>query len=163
MCRLLLILGLLLASVTSARAAPQVEISNVSDIALGTWGMADAAPSTYFDICVYSGGNMPAGDYALTITSQNGGFFLANGTHQIPYALYWESSGASHLGTNSPGTLLTYGSKITGLANADTASSTCTLGIAPTARLTLKITLANMQAALAGTYTDKIYITISPV
>ncbi len=153
---------LMICAAARAEAAAQVQVSNISDVNLGTWGMTDAAPSGYFDICAYASSTTPSGSYALIITSSNGAFYLANGSQHIPYAVYWEDSGASHLGTNSPGTLLSYGSKITGRSNASTSSSSCTLGLAPTARLTVKIALSDMQAALAGTYTDQIIIMLSP-
>jgi hypothetical protein len=160
---ILFCLTLYVAYIAPAHAAAQVDVTNISDINLATsWGMTDSAPSSFVDICAYASANSPAGSYAITITSSNGAFYLAKGSQHIPYALYWEDSGATHLGSNSPGILLTYGSKITGRANASTSSQYCTLGTLTTARLTVKIVLSDMQSALAGTYTDQIIITISP-
>jgi hypothetical protein len=137
-----------------------VQVSNLSDINLPTWNIGDPAVTASIDICVYSISLFASPDYGVTISSP-GGFFLKNGAQQIPYSLYWEDSGAGHLGSSN-GTQLLNNTKLPNRGNANTLSVLCALGLAgPTARLYVKITQADMNAALAGTYNGTITILLS--
>jgi len=139
----------------------QVQVSNLSDFNLPTWSMGDPGINTSIDICVYTLKLLSANDYAVTASSP-GGFVLKNGTQQIPYTLYWEDSGVGNLGSSS-GTQLTNGVKLGSRQNGNIISSSCSLLPAgPNARLYLKITQADMTAALAGTYTGTVTLMISP-
>lgn len=138
-----------------------VQITNLSDINLPNWSTGDPAVSASADICVYVIKLLSNSDYAITASSP-GGFFLNNGPQKIPYTLYWEDSGAGHLGS-SGGTQLSNNVKLGSRQNANILSPLCALGlIGPNARLYLKITQADMAAALAGTYTGTVTLMISP-
>jgi hypothetical protein len=145
---------------SDARASLAAQIANISDLNLPTWGIGDPDVNQHIDVCVYAIGIFST-SYGVTISSP-GGYVLSNGSNTIPYSLYWEDSGAGNLGTTG-GTQLTNNVKLTGRMNANILSPLCALGLSgPTARLTIKITQADMTAALAGTYNGTITLLISP-
>jgi hypothetical protein len=155
-----ILLALAYLSSANAKAAILVQISNISDFTLPTWGIGDPAVSQNINVCVYSVG-LIASDYAITVSS-SGGYALTSGSNSIPYSLYWEDSGAGNLGS-SGGTQLSNGVKLTGQTNANILSPLCALGVTgPTARLTLKIAQTDMTAAPAGTYSGTITLLVSP-
>lgn len=143
----------------SARA--NVQVSGLTDMALPAWKIGDGAVSGHMDMCI-GHISLPSTDgYGVTVSSA-GGFVLTNGARQIPYTLYWEDSGAGNLGS-SVGTQLSNNVKLSGQHNANILSALCVLGtVGANARLTIKITQADMTAALAGTYSGTITILISP-
>jgi len=142
-----------------AQAAAQVQITNLSDVNFGSWGLGDPDLTTHLDLCVYAGGNSPAGGYAITASGSGGSFALRNGSNQLPFSASWDDGGAGNLGGSS--TTLGSGGKLAAQVNANTSSPTCFLS-SPTARLTLKLSATNLTAALAGTYTGTITLTLSP-
>ncbi len=160
MFRLLGILILTAVPAVPAYAGMAVQISGISDLSLGSWGIGDPAVSSYIDVCAAATSTVPAGGYAITATGSSG-FTLISGSNHIPYTLAWEDSGAGALGTNS-GTQLSSGVFLDGQAAAYTATPTLCLIGGPTARLHIKITQADMTAALAGTYTGTITLMVSP-
>jgi spore coat protein U-like protein len=134
-----------------------MQLYGVSDISLGSWGLGNPAVSGFMDMCVYSQSNSPAGSYAITVSGASG-YVLTNGQQQIPYSLYWDASGAGSLGSQS--IQLTNGVKLANLGNANTSTPLCLTGA--TARLTVKISVADLTAALAGTYTGTVTLLLSP-
>jgi len=153
--RFLIIWALSWALAPNAYALGVVQISNVSDFNLGSWGIGDPPIAAHIDVCIYALLTLPLTDYTITVSSP-GGYVLTNGMQQIPYSLYWEDSGAGSLGS-SGGTQLTNGVALTGQMNANILSTSCALGTTgPNARLTLKISTTDMTNALAGTYNGTI-------
>jgi len=137
-----------------------VQVSNLSDVTFPAWNLGDGAVSRNIDICIYSIGVLSSTDYAVTITAP-GGFFLKDGARQIPISLFWEDSGAGNLG-NSNGTQLTHNVKLGSRKNANLLSTNCAIAPSgPNARLYIKISQADMTAALAGTYSNVLTILIS--
>jgi hypothetical protein len=160
MFRLLAILILTTLLAMPARATGlAVQITNISDLNLGSWSIGDPGISSYIDVCIAATVTVPLGDYAITVTGGSGGYVLTSGSNQIPYTLSWESSGAGNLGTSS-GTQLSNGVLLDDQPNAYTLVPFCING--NNARLHIKITQAAMTAALAGTYSGTIILMVSP-
>jgi len=138
-----------------------VQITGLSDLNLGPWGIGDPPLSAHMDLCIYALVTLPLTSYVITVSSPSG-YVLSNGLRQIPYSLYWDDSGAGNLGSGS-GTQLSNGVALAGQMNANMLAPDCSLGNAgPNARLTLKITATDMTNALAGTYTGTITLLLSP-
>lgn len=158
MYRLLLVLCCCLYADT-ASAIVFYRISNLSDLSLPAWSIGDPAVTAHEDICVYS---TLAGNYAVNVSSP-GGFFLLNGSYQLPYSLGWDDGGAGHLGSSS--TPLSNNVTLQSQTNLNTLATDCSLGVpaGATARLNLTIMQADMTAARAGTYTGTITLIISPI
>lgn len=154
---LALILALL--APMQAQALSLMQITGLSDMALPSWSIGDAAPEATMDVCVYA--VLPiAGQYAIRASSPDG-FVLKNGMQQIPYTLYWNDGGAGNLG-GALGAQLTNNVTLTGRQNANVLSALCLLGVTgPTARLTMRISSAAMTAALAGNYSGTLTLMIS--
>lgn len=159
--RSLFVLFILLLLIRPAHALlDSVQISNLSDVNFPSWNIGDGAVNASVDVCIYSIGVLSSTDYAVTITAP-GGYILKNGTKQIPFSLFWEDSGAGNLGS-SPGTQLSNNVKLGKRKNANLLSTNCAIAPSgPTARLYIKISQADMTAALAGTYNATITIMIS--
>ncbi len=165
--RFLIILAVLIATANQPATAQilgvgPVEISNISDFNLGTWGIGDPAIVAHMDLCIYALVTVPLTSYSITISSP-GGYILTSGSHQIPYSLYWDDSGAGNLGSTN-GTQLSNNVALTGQMKANILSTSCALGnpSGPNARLTIKITTQDMTNALAGNYTGTITLLVSP-
>jgi hypothetical protein len=159
MLRLLATLFLITLLATPARAGGlAVQITNVSDLNLGSWSIGDAGITSYIDVCIAATVTVPLGDYAITVTGGSGGYVLTSGSNQIPYTLAWESSGAGNLGSSS-GSQLSNGVLLDNQPNAYILAPFC--GNGNNARLHINITQAAMTAALAGTYSGTITIMVS--
>ncbi len=152
------ILFMLILGFVPANAA-EVRVTGVNDVSLGQWGMNDSEVNAHMDMCIYSSGNSPSGSYSVKVTSNHGAYVLKKGADQIAYTLYWEDSAT--LGTSS-GTQLSYNALLTARRNANTnpLSQLCLL-IGNTARLYLKITKPDLEAARAGLYEGVINIIVS--
>lgn len=158
LCHLIALIATILSfSTGSAIAAILVQISGITNFSLPTWNIGDPAVSASIDVCVSATGLLANG-YNITISSP-GGYKLTSGANNLPYSLYWDDGGIGNLG-NTPGTQLTNNVALTGRSNANLLSLLCITG--PNARLNLKITQADMIAALAGTYTGTITLLIAP-
>lgn len=142
-----------------AHALFAMRISNISDFNLPTWSMGQSNVSASMDICIYTNNLAPLGGYAINISSP-GGFFLTNGSGNIPYSLRWDDSGAGNLGSE-PGSPLTNGVTLTGQLRGNILDNSCTL-LGPNARLNLSITQSSMESALSGTYTGTITLLLTP-
>ena len=144
----------------AADAAVAVRITNVSDIAVGARGMGDPPVTASIDMCIYSVGVL-TNDYSVKVTADTGGMFLKSGNKQLPISMFWNDGGVGNL--SGTGAQLAYNSAAGGRKNSNAVSQTCTgLGGGPNARLTLKISQTDMDAALQGTYQGVIDILISP-
>jgi hypothetical protein len=147
--------------VTPARAGGlAVEITNLSDLNLGSWGIGDPAITSYIDVCIAATATVPVSGYAVTVTGGSGGFVLTSGSNHIPYTLSWEDSGVGNLGTNN-GTALSNGVLLDNQVNAYILPAPF-CGTGNNARLHISITQAAMTAALAGTYNGTITLLVSP-
>ena len=160
MARSRLLLLLLMVCFPSARAyALAMQISNISDFAPPTWSMGDPAITTAMDLCIY-GLNIPAlTSYAITVSSSPAGYNLVSGSKTIPFSLYWNDGGPGNL--TGTGTQLSDGVKVANLQHVNILSSSCAV-TGPNARLTMKITQADMTAALSGTYSGTLTLLLSP-
>ncbi len=143
-------------------AVADVQITGINDFALGNWSLGDPAISTSIDVCVYSTNlSLPLDGYSVTVSSRTGSFVLKNGSNSLPYSLTWDNGGVNNLGA-SGGSALSQNVKLGGQRKAGLLNALCTAGVAgPNARLNLKITQADLNAALYGTYSGTIDITIS--
>ena len=159
--RLGLLAALLLAAgPVRAGGLPTIDITNISDIAFASWGIGDPDATAHIDICVYAALTVPLGSYGITAASA-GGFVLKNlnnSTLQLPYSLAWDDGGVGNLGATA-GSALTAGNELTNQVNANSTVQTCT---GPTARLNIKIAATDLTAALAGSYSGALTLTISP-
>ena len=155
-----LALGLLAALPGGAAfGLPSVQITNASDIAFSSWGMGDPNASAHIDLCIYAAQTLPAGGYGITASSA-GGFVLkntGNSALQLPYSVSWDDGGAGNLGATA-GNSLNVGGDLSGQINASTALPLCS---GPTARLNVRIAATDLTAALAGTYSGTLSLTIS--
>ena len=142
---------------SQVQAAILMQISSVDDFNLPTWSLGDPAVNATMDLCIYSALSIPGG-YGVTVTSA-GGYVLKNGGNSIPYSLSWDDGGVGNLGNSY--TPLTNGVNLSGRARANIVSPVCLAG--PNARLKLTISQSDMNAALAGTYTGTISITVSSI
>jgi len=125
-----------------------VQISNVNDIDLGNHATlaADAVESD--SVCVFSSTT----NYNVTIDSANGGFKLMDGAEEIPYALTWAANGGT-------AAAVTDGTSIAGLAG-DNASLNCGNGTNATFEVT--VASADFNAAVPGSYSDTLTLTVAP-
>lgn len=139
----------------SATVPGRVQISGLSDIAFGSVDPTSAAASAE-NVCVWS--NTSGKGYTVT-ASGNGAanaFTLGDGTNTLPYSVEWAGSSGQ-----SSGTALASGSALGGLSSTAT-SPTCSAGPAATASLIVKMTAANLQAAVASSYTGTLTLVVAP-
>ena len=153
--KFIMVLFLLCLTAQQAHALTLVQVQGLSDMNLPSWGLGDPAVTAGINFCIYNTLNP---NYSVNVSSA-GGFKLSNGGKFIPYSLSWDDGGAGNLG-NTSGIALSNNVTLAGQHNANFVSPICLGG--PNARLNLKITQADMTAALAGTYTGTITIVISP-
>ncbi len=122
-----------------------VRISNLNDIALGTYAGVNMTGSD--PVCVYR--NI-TGNYAITANSTNGtGVFQLNdaGTSTIPYAVTWG------------GTAVTDNTALTTQTGASTTSTTCGGGTNVT--VAVNVLATDIEAATAtGTHSDVLVLTL---
>jgi len=139
----------------SATVPGRVQISGLTDIAFGTVDPASAASKTE-DLCVWS--NTTGRTYQVTATGSGGSnaFTLTDGSNLLPYAVEWANSAAQ-----TSGTALTAGTALTGQTSTAT-SPTCSAGASATASLIVRMTAANLQAAVASTYNGTLTLVVAP-
>ncbi|HSQ99937.1 MAG TPA: hypothetical protein VLM36_08470 [Sphingomicrobium sp.] len=139
----------------TATVPGRVQISGLTDIAFGTVDPTAAAASAE-DVCVWS--NTSGKGYSVTATGSgaSNAFTLSDGTNLLPYSVEWAGSSGQ-----SSGTALSSGSALAGLAST-AASPTCASGPAKTASLIVKMTAANLQAAVASSYTGTLTLVVAP-
>jgi|GEM_PF-3033907 len=133
-----------------------VRISGMQDVALGNISVGSLTPggaqtASVSDICVFSNGL--SGQYTLAVSTTSGSLALDGGTSTtIPYAFEWDD------GTNSESVTAT-GTMATNFLAARILA--CLLD--RTATLTLTIQNDDLIAADAGSYSQQITLTVSPL
>jgi len=139
----------------SATVPGRVEISGLSDIAFGTVDPAAAAASAE-NVCVWS--NTSGKGYTVTATGSgaSNAFSLSDGTNSLAYAVEWAGTAGQ-----STGTALVSGTALGGLSSTATNPG-CSSGPASTASLIVKMTAANLQAAVASSYTGTLTLVVAP-
>jgi hypothetical protein len=138
-----------------ATIAGRAQISGLTDVAFGTVNPSVAASSAE-NVCVWS--NTSGKGYQVTATGSGAAnaFTLTDGTGTLAYSVEWAGSSGQ-----ASGTALTSGSALTGLSSTAT-SPTCAAGPAATASLIVKMTAANLQAAVASTYNGTLTLVVAP-
>lgn len=139
----------------SATVPGRVQISGLSDVAFGTVDPSTAASDAQ-DVCVWS--NTSGRGYSLTATGSGvaNAFTLSDGTNNLAYAVEWADSSGQ-----SAGSVLTPATALGGLAST-AVNPTCSAGPAASASLIVKLTTADMQAAVAGSYTGTLTLVVAP-
>lgn len=139
----------------SATVPGRVQISGLSDVAFGTVDPSTAASDAQ-NVCVWS--NTSGRGYSLTATGSGAAnaFTLSDGTNDLAYAVEWADSSGQ-----SAGSALTPGTTLGGLAST-AVSPTCSAGPAASASLIVKLTTADMQAAVAGSYSGTLTLVVAP-
>jgi hypothetical protein len=139
----------------SATVPGRVQISGLSDIAFGTVDPASAAASAE-DVCVWS--NTSGRGYTVTATGSGAGnaFALSDGTNSLAYAVEWAGTSGQ-----AAGTALVSGTALGGLSSTAT-NPTCSSGSAASASLIVKMTAADLQAAVASSYTGTLTLVVAP-
>jgi hypothetical protein len=124
-----------------------VRITNMNDIALGSWN-GSSSPTGNDAVCVYK--STANGSYTVTGTDNStitaAQFRLENAAHtvEIPYTINWSS-------TSSPGAgLMTDGTGF-GATGANKTSQTCAGG--RDANFKIDVTAASLNNKPAGSYT----------
>jgi hypothetical protein len=132
----------------------RVQISGLDDIALGQWSGSGNLTGDE-ELCVYSS----TSKYEVTISglhASNSFALSAGGTTTLPYTVNWaDDPGDATYGNRG----VTEGTPLTGNVGNNT-HYTC--GGATNATLRVYITEANLQAAVAGNYSDTLTINVSP-
>lgn len=139
----------------SATIPARARITKLTDIAFGTVDPLIAASSSE-NVCVWS--NTSGQGYSITATGSGSGsaFTLTDGSNTLNYSVEWAgTSGAPS------GTALTAGTALGGLTTT-AVNPTCSTGPATTATLFVKMTAANLQAAVANAYTGTLTLVVAP-
>ena len=141
-------------SVVSLSIANRVQITGVSDIALGAWsGSGNLSGSTNF--CVYrSGGD----NYSITATTDNGAFAVTSATtsDSIPFTAQVDDSLDA-----SAGEVLSYN---TATAVALVGSSSLTCGGSDNAQLLVTFAQSDLQtASTANDYQATVTLLVQPI
>lgn len=139
----------------SATVPGRVQISGLSDVAFGTVDPATAASDAQ-NVCVWS--NTSTRGYTLTATGSgaSSAFTLSDGTNALAYAVEWAATSGQ-----TSGTALTAGTALGSLTSTAT-NPTCSAGPAASASLIVKMAAADLQAAVAGSYTGTLTLVVAP-
>ncbi len=135
--------------------ADRVQVSNLDTIVLGTYLGSGTLVGTD-DMCIY---RSSTGAYDIQLDSANAGaaseFRLAAGLNFIVYQLQFDDDSDAAVG----GTIVLDGDSVTNQAGH---ASDTTCGAVDNAEIRVFITEANLQAAVAGSYTDTVTLTVTP-
>lgn len=139
----------------SATVPGRVQISGLTDVAFGSVDPATAAASAQ-DVCVWS--NTSGRNYDITATGSgtSNAFTLSDGTNSLAYSVEWAATSGQ-----SSGTALAPATALTGIASTAT-NPTCSSGPAASASLVVKMSAANLQAAVASSYTGTLTLVVAP-
>ena len=139
----------------SATIPGRVQISGLTDVAFGTVDPTAPAASAQ-NVCVWS--NTSGKGYSMTATGSgaSNAFTLTDGTNTLPYSVEWAGSSGQ-----SSGTALVSGTALGSLTSTAT-NPTCSAGPATTASLIVKMSAANLQAAVASSYTGTLTLVVAP-
>jgi hypothetical protein len=139
----------------SATVPGRVQISGLSDVVFGTVDPTVAASDAQ-NVCVWSNTVGRAYNVTATGSGASNAFLLSDGTNSLAYEVEWaDTSGQAN------GTAFTSGTALASLASTAT-NPTCSSGPATTASLIIKMTTADMQAALASSYTGTLTLVVAP-
>lgn len=139
----------------SATVPGRVQISGLSDVVFGSVDPAVAASNAQ-DICVWSNTSGRAYDVTATGSGAANAFTLSDGTNSLAYSVEWAATAGQ-----TSGTALVPATSLTGLASTAT-NPTCSSGPASSASLVVKMTAANLQAAVASSYTGTLTLVVAP-
>jgi hypothetical protein len=139
----------------SATVPGRVQIGGLTDITFGTVDPTTAA-SQAENVCVWS--NTTGRGYQITATGSgaSNAFTLTDGTNTLPYSVEWAASSGQ-----ASGTVLATGAALAGLSST-AINPTCSAGPAASASLVVKMTAANLQAAVASAYTGTLTLVVAP-
>lgn len=139
----------------SATVPGRVQISGLSDVAFGTVDPTVAASNAQ-NVCVWS--NTSGRAYSITATGSGAAnaFSLTDGANNLAYGVEWSDASGQ-----SSGTALTTAATLMGLTSTAT-NPTCSAGPASSASLIVKMTAADLQAAVAGSYTGTLTLVVAP-
>jgi hypothetical protein len=139
----------------SVKKDARVKISDLNDLSQNAWDEGQGDVVLTDNVCVYS--TRANGAYKVTANGSGAAnaFTLANGANIMPYALKWADSVAG------AGEALTANALSTAFANANRSDPNCTVG-GNNAKLEVKISAADMTAAIDGTYTGVLTLIVSP-
>lgn len=139
----------------SATVPGRVQISGLRDVPFGTVDPTTAASDAQ-DVCVWS--NTSGRVYSVTATGSgtSNAFTLSAGTNTLAYGVEWAASSGQ-----TSGIALTAGTALASLASTAT-HPTCSSGPAKSASLIVKMSAADLQAAVAGSYTGILTLVVAP-
>jgi spore coat protein U-like protein len=139
----------------SATVPGRVQISGLNDIVFGTVDPGVAAASAE-DVCVWS--NTSGKGYTVTATGSgaSNAFSLSDGANSLAYAVEWAGTAGQ-----STGTALVSGTALSGLSSTAT-NPTCSSGPVASASLIVKMTAADLQSAVASSYTGTLTLVVAP-
>lgn len=139
----------------SAVVPGRVQISGLTDIDFGTVDPTTAASSNE-DVCVWS--NTSGRGYTVTATGSGASneFSLSDGTNTLPYSVEWADTSGQ-----TTGTALTSGTAL-GSLTSTAVNPTCSSGPSATASLIVGMTAADLQAAVASSYTGTLTLVVAP-
>lgn len=134
-----------------------VQISGVSDIALGTPSSFPATGNT--TLCIYSNVSSPLGSYYVTASSanENSGSFRVkdSGSNYIVYSAYWNNSSAA-----SQTTALTSSTKTAQQTGGNAVSLTC--GGSANANFNISFSASQVAGVAAASYADTVTLLVTP-
>jgi hypothetical protein len=147
--------ALVLASPALA-AANNVQITGLSDVALGTISNFGSDTVRAQSVCAYS--NTKTSGYHVTAngTGTGGAFTLASGAQTLAYDVQWSNSSGQ-----SSGTQLGPNVALTGQTSSAT-QAICNKGPATTASLIVIVRSTAVAAAMAGTYSGTLTLVLGP-
>lgn len=141
--------------VISATVPGRVQITGLTDVVFGTIDPTVAASSAE-NVCVWS--NTSGKGYTVTATGNGtaNAFTLTDGTNTLPYSVQWANTSGQ-----TSGSALTTGTALGGLTST-AVNPTCSAGPPTTASLIVGMTAANLQAAVASSYTGTLTLVVAP-
>lgn len=139
----------------SATVPGRVQIGGLTDVAFGSVDPATAASSAQ-DVCVWSNTSGRGYDITASGSGASNAFTLSDGTNTLAYSVEWAATAGQ-----TSGTALAPATALTGLASTAT-NPTCSSGPAASASLVVKMSAANLQAAVASSYTGTLTLVVAP-
>lgn len=145
---------------SQARAADEVRISRLSDVAFGSIASFSADYVRAQDLCVYAK-SPPGNNYRITASGSGAGgaFLLAAGSATLPFEVQW----ADTAGQNS-GTRLVANQPAVGLHSTAGAGDPgdCSKGSGMTASLIVILRSTAVASATSGNYTGALTLLVAP-
>lgn len=142
-----------------ARAADQVRISRLSDVAFGTVVNLNADSILSQSLCLYSK-SPPGNYYSITATGSGAGgaFVLASGADSLPYEVQWSDSPGQSVGAQ-----MQANQPLTGQQTTAGGKSSDICAASPlTASLIVVLRSTALAAATSGTYSGTLTLFVAP-